>query len=84
MKLYDNVEYLASKKFNWSKCDVPRLISSGRQIDWSYSEEALHCVDIICSELESKILHAIHYSVPISVQNTIQEAIPIRKVPFEG
>ena len=85
MKLYDNVEYLASKKFNWAKCDVPsRLISTARHIDWSYSEEALHCVDIMCSELESKILHAIHQSVPISVQKTAEEGIPIRKVPWEG
>lgn len=35
---------------------------TGRQIDWSYSEEALHRVVIMCSELESKILHAIHQS----------------------
>ena len=68
VKLYDNVEYLASKKFNWAKCDVPRLISTGRQIDWFYSEEAPHCVDIMCGELESKILHAIHHGVPILVQ----------------
>ena len=61
VKLYDNVEYLASKKFNWAKCDVPRLISTARHIDWSYSEEALHCVDIMCSELESKIIHAIQF-----------------------
>ena len=67
VKLYDNVEYLVSKKFNLAKCDVPRLISKGRQIDRSYSEETLHCVDIMCSDLESKILHAIHQSVPISV-----------------
>ena len=62
VKLYDNVEYLASKKFNWAKCDVPsRLISTARHIDWSYSEEALHCVDIMCNKLESKILHAIQF-----------------------
>ena len=84
VKLYDNVEYLASKKFNWAKCDVPRLISTGRQIDWFYSEEALHCVDIMCGELESKILHAIHHSVPILVQKTTKEGIPICKVPWEG
>ena len=84
MKLYDNVEYLASKKFNWAKCDVPKLISTCRQIGWSYSEEALKSVDIMCSELESKILHAIHQSVPISVQKTAEEAIPILKVPWEG
>lgn len=62
VKLYDNVEYLASKKFNWAKCDVPsRLISTARHIDWSYSEEALHCVDIMCNKLESKMLHAIQF-----------------------
>ena len=61
VKLYDNVEYLASKKFNWAKCDVPRLISTARHIDWSYSEEALHCVDIMCIKLESKILDAIQF-----------------------
>ena len=84
VKLYDNVEYLASKKFNWAKCDIPRLNSTGRQIDWFYSEEALHCVDIMCGELESKILHAIHYSVPILVQKTTKEGISICKVPWEG
>lgn len=53
---------MASKKFNWARCDVPRLISTGRQIDWSHSEEALYRVVIMCSELLSKILHAIHQS----------------------
>ena len=61
VKLYDNVEYLASKKFNWATCDVPKLISTCRQIGWSYSEEALHCVDIMCNKLESKIPHAIQF-----------------------
>ena len=79
VKLYDNVEYLASKKFNWAKCDVPRLISTGRRIDWFYSEEALHCVDSMCGELESKILHAIHHSVPILVQKTTKEGIQYSK-----
>ena len=26
VKLYDNVEYLASKKFNLAKCDVPFIV----------------------------------------------------------
>ena len=38
VKLYDNVEFLVSEKFNWAKCNVPRLISTGWQIDWSYSD----------------------------------------------
>ena len=43
------------------------------------------CVDIICGELESKILHAIHHGVPILVQKTTnKEGIPIRKVPWEN
>ena len=60
------------------------FLSTGRQIDWSYSEEALQYVDIMCSELESKILYVIHHSVPISVQKTTKEGIPIRKVSWEG
>ena len=38
----------------------------------------------MCGELESKMLHAIHHSVPILVQKTTKEGIPIRKVPWEG
>ena len=84
MKLYDDMDYLASKKFNWTKCDVPRLTSMGQQTDWTYSTEALRCVDTMCGELESKILHLIQNCVPILVQETTKEGIPIRKVPSEG
>ena len=84
VKLYDDVDYLASKKFNWTKCDVPRLTSMGQKTDWTYSGKALRCVDTMCNELESKILHLIQNCVPILVQKTKKEGIPIRKVPWEG
>ena len=47
VKLYDDMDYLASKKFNWSKCDVPSLTSMGQQTGLTYSAEALRCIDTV-------------------------------------
>ena len=38
----------------------------------------------MCGELESKILHATQHIVPISVQKSTKEGIPMRKVQWEG
>ena len=79
LKLYDESEYLASKKFIWSRCNDAKVVQIGQQTNWSYSDEASLCVDTMCNETESKITHITRECVPIFVQKTTKEGIPIAK-----
>lgn len=55
----------------------------GQQTDWAHSDASSGCVDTTCDDLEAKVLHIIEQCVPISIQKTTKEGIPLRKARRE-
>lgn len=64
-------------------CDDAKVKLMGQQTDWSYSSQAINCVDEQCLELEHKIFNIIDQCVPTTILKTTKEGIPLRKAPWE-
>ncbi|CAB4019189.1 Hypothetical predicted protein [Paramuricea clavata] len=65
LKLYDDASYLTSVKYNWSKCDIAKVVYLGQQTDWFYSGVFDNSVDTQSQELLNKILNIVDNSVPL-------------------
>ena len=83
LKLYDDASYLTSVKYNWSKCDIAKVVCMGQQTDWFYSGVFDNSVDTQSQELLNKILNIVDNSVPTIKLKTTKEGIPIKKAPWE-
>ncbi len=83
LKLYDDASYLTSVKYNWSKCDIAKVVYLGQQMDWFYSGVFDNSVDTQSQELLNKILNIVDNSVPTIKLKTTKEGIPVKKAPWE-
>ncbi|CAB4042102.1 Hypothetical predicted protein [Paramuricea clavata] len=83
LKLYDDASYLTSVKYNWSKCDIAKVVYLGQQTDWFYSGVFDNSVDTQSQESLNKILNIVDNSVPTIKLKTTKEGIPIKKAPWE-
>jgi hypothetical protein len=83
LKLYDDASYLTSVKYNWSKCDIAKVVCMGQQTDWFYSGVFDNSVDTQSQELLNKILNIVDNSVPTIKLKSTKEGIPIKKAPWE-